>query len=82
MTTSEYVNMTHAKDFCKRNYDKAHTDTRVFLYREDGCFDFCQEWDYYHGYGQSIPEQDVYACVFYGTGGYDEPPAFDVEYYP
>jgi len=87
MVTSKHVNLISAKDFCKREYNRTHKDQLVFLYTEDGGLSFCQEWDYRYGYGQGVPESDVYAEVFYGTGerpdlpGHSNIPEFEVEYF-
>ena len=95
--SSKTVNMSFAREFAKRIFDnsKGKKDALIFLYTEnqDGVikYDVMEEWEYRHGYGQTIPENDVYASVFYGTGnhpgiaGYDpnckDPPTFETEYF-
>ena len=86
MNSNTKSNLERCKRYLKKRFEKTSQDQRAFLYIErfsapTPAHDFIESDQYYHGYGQSIPEQDVYAEVFYGTGGYPEPPVFDIEWF-
>jgi hypothetical protein len=73
-----------AKTKAKKNFETDKKDQRFFVYldRESSrqSFHLVTDQNYYAGIPY-IDEEDVKALVFYGTGGYPEKPAYDVEYY-
>jgi hypothetical protein len=75
------TNLDQAKAAAQRMYNQTGQDARLFLYREDDSEHYCTEHEYYYGPCQDIPENAVYAFLFYGTGGDSEPPTFEIEYF-